>query len=122
MINISPSTLSVIAAALSGERAFANATHSRIEEALQSLLPGNTSTGSIDLQPGEEYLVWSEEDQDLNTYSKFETLKAHIEEETESYNEGRSYDDRDAADMFKIYIIRRTLSLETERTTKVTFS
>lgn len=121
MVNISPSTLSVIAAALSGERAFSNVTHSRIEEALQSLLPGNTSPGSVDLQPGEEYLVWSEEDQDLNTYSKFETLKAHIEGATECYNEGRAYD-RDAGDMFRAYIIRRTLSLDTERTTKVTIS
>lgn len=115
MINISPSTLSVIAAALSGERAFANATHSRIEEALQSLLPGNTSTGSIDLQPGEMYLI---ADTDLEDQPEHFTSRSclvdHITtRQEEMEDEGRS--PRDFDDRYTVYIVRKEVKTTTER-------
>lgn len=121
MVNISPSTLSVIAAALSGERAFSNVTHSRIEEALQSLLPGNTSPGSVDLQPGEEYLVIDTDgDYDNETCRSQASLEYYIEDRQNLMDDDRN--PRDFDDRYTVYIIRKEVKVQTERTTKVTIS
>lgn len=121
MVNISPSTLSVIAAALSGERAFSNVTHSRIEEALQSLLPGAQVQGSTDLQPGEYYLVWDADDGELHDFSTKARLDAWMEETVIDRNESHR-GQRDIDDYLTIRIVRRNIDVEQKTTVELKYS
>lgn len=116
MTRLSPSTLSVIAAALSVERGFSNASHSQIEQALQALLPGNTSgDNSSVLRPGEYFLVKDEEDcyNDLEEYHVLEAFE-HFANEMQDDMENRDFDDR-----FSVYIVRKKVAFQIERKTRV---
>lgn len=116
MSRISPSTLSVISAALSVERGFSDATHSQIEQALQALLPGNASEdNSSVLRPGEYFLVHDEEDQydGLLTYHSLDSFEAFVDDmQAEMGN--RDFDER-----FSVYIVRKQVSFQIERKTRV---
>ncbi len=116
MTCISPSTLSVISAALSGERSFASATHSQIEQALQALLPDHASgDNSSVLRPGEYFLVYDEDDRysGLEDYHSMEALKDFVNEMQEEM------EDRDFDDRFSVYIVRKQVSFQIERKTRV---
>lgn len=116
MTRLSPSTLSVIAAALSVERGFSNASHSQIEQALQGLLPGNTSEdNSSILRSGEYFLVVDEDDRysGLEDYHSMEALEGFINEMQEEM-ENRDFDDR-----FSVYIVRKQVAFQIERKTRV---
>lgn len=116
MSRISPSTLSVIAAALSVERGFSDASHSQIEQALQALLPGNTSgDNSSVLRPGEYFLVHDEDDRysGLEDYHSLDSFEAFVDD-MQSEMENRDFDDR-----FSVYIVRKQVSFQIERKTRV---
>lgn len=119
MTRISPSTLSVIAAALSVERDYQRMTHWEIEQALMKACGVSSVTpSSNDLSAGEFYLVIDNEDGRRNPprgYSFKEGLENYIQDMLEEM-ETQDFDER-----FTTYIVRKEVKMRTERRVKVIF-
>lgn len=114
-MQLSPSTLSVIVAALSSDGL--TPTHDQVREALSSLTNQPVEPSSVDLQPGEFYLVYDIDERELEVYDTRTALEKTLtyfgEKAVESgYN-------RELDDMVDVHIARRRINLTSTTTVQI---
>lgn len=117
-MRFSPNTLNAVIAVLSVD-GLTDITPDRLNAALQTLL-GEANT-SLDLQPGEIYLVQDEDHTELVEFSSRDNLDAWLED-TIAEDDSRRTFARNPDEYLSVYIARRQLKVEAEQTLKVTIS
>lgn len=114
----------VLAAALTavsanGSRISETSMRAALEAALAVL---NTPQGdaSLDLQPGEQYLVHNTHENEVNLFRSREALNEEMEHLVDAYDIGSNY--RGIDEYCEVFIVRRQVTVESEKTVKVTLS
>lgn len=104
-----PSTLSVIAAALSSEGF--SGTHAQIEAAL-SVLVDDPAPQPTSLRPGETVVVWNENDGEVDESTTLDEALQYIKDSAlNPYGDGTFR--RDPSD-YRIFIVRKELEVKLE--------
>lgn len=90
-----------------------------LEAALEAL---NTPQGdtSLDLQPGEQYLVHNTHENEVEMFRSREALNEEMERLVDAYDIGNNY--RSIDEYCEVFIVRRQVTVESEKTVKVTLS
>ena len=89
-------------------------------EAALAVLNTPQGDASLDLRPGEQYLVHNTHEDEVNMFSTRELLDNKLDAMVDSYDIGNNY--RLLDDYCEVFIVRRQVSVESETTVKVTLS
>ena len=121
-MRLAPSTLSVIAAALSTQGI--QSTHDDINNALASITGDTPVVNPLELQPGEFFLV-DHEDDGMDTQHSVADLKEYLQDQAINTLDyfGRG-SERTIGDFIKVYLCRRQLNIDSQAETvaKVTIN
>ena len=114
----------VLAAALTavsanGSRISETSMRAALEAAL-AVLSTPQGDASLDLQPGEQYLVHNTHENEVNLFRSREALNEEMEHLVDAYDIGSNY--RSIDEYCEVFIVRRQVTVESEKTVKVTLS
>lgn len=116
-MTLSLATLSTIVAVLSAQGVVV--THSQVDAALATLA-GRVVDTSVDLQPGEFFVMNNHEDGEIEEYKSREALDEQLQRIVDRHEIGASY--RCIKDYVTIWVARREVNADSQKTVTITLS